>query len=131
MYILYFDGCSKGNPGKGGCGAVLYCEEKEVWSDCLYLGESVTNNVAEYNGIIMGLEHAAKLGVKRLLVKGDSQLVIHQITGKYAVRTPHLSVLHKKAKELEAFFESVEYMYVPRKHNERADFLSNQALNNI
>jgi ribonuclease HI len=78
-YSLYFDGGSRGNPGLSGCGAILYNESQDcIWSGGKYLG-SQTNNVAEYNGLIMGLEAAADLGTAALEIRGDSRLVINQV----------------------------------------------------
>ena len=69
-YILYFDGCCKGNPGPGGAGAVLYKNNIEIWSDSKFVGENVTNNIAEYTGMLIGLEYAAKQDdIDHLLVK--------------------------------------------------------------
>ena len=59
-YRLFFDGCSKGNPGSAGIGAVIYKDEHEIWSGSKYIGEGETNNKAEYMALIMGLEEAIK-----------------------------------------------------------------------
>ncbi len=81
-YVLYFDGGSRGNPGIAGCGAAL-CKkvgatEEWIWSGAKYL-HTQTNNVAEYNGLIMGLEAAADLELAPLHIKGDSKLVLNQV----------------------------------------------------
>lgn len=128
MYTLYFDGCSKGNPGRGGAGAVLFDTDKEVVSCKRYVGDSVTNNVAEYTGLIIGLEKALDYGVKELSVKGDSLLVIRQMKGEYKVNAPTLINLYKKAVELAKQFGSISFEHVYRHDNKRADQLSNEAL---
>lgn len=100
-YILYFDGCSKGNPGLAGAGAVIYKNNQEIWSNALYIGSKHTNNYAEYSGLISGLEHAIQLKIKHLIVKGDSNLVIKQMKGEYQVKSDNIKDLYHKAKTLE------------------------------
>ena len=130
-FVMNFDGCSKGNPGLSGAGAVIYnSENKEIWSDSSFVGIKATNNQAEYSGLILGLEKAKELNIKSLLVKGDSQLVIHQMAGKYKCNAPTLIGLYETAKKLEKNFEKIEYEHVLRHLNERADELSNQPVNN-
>ena len=127
-YVLFFDGCCKGNPGPGGAGAVLYKNEIEIWSDCAFVGKNVTNNIAEYTGLILGLKQAAKVGIKHLIVNGDSQLAIKQMTGVYKVNSENLIELYKTAKQLEKSFDGISYNHVYRKDNKRADALSNEGL---
>lgn len=127
-YMLYFDGCSKGNPGLAGAGAVLYHFNTEVWSDSTFVGTRSTNNQAEYMGLIMGLIQAQQMGLKQLQVFGDSQLVINHMTGVYQCRSEQLSVLYFQAKELERSFDKIEFVHVLRKENKRADHLSNIAV---
>jgi ribonuclease HI len=127
-HVLFFDGCCKGNPGPGGAGAVLYKDGIEVWSDCSFVGKNVTNNIAEYTGLILGLNQAAKVGIKQLTVNGDSQLVIKQMTGIYKVNSENLIELYKTAKQLEKSFHGISYTHIYRKDNKRADELSNDGL---
>jgi ribonuclease HI len=130
-YLLYFDGCSKGNPGPSGAGAVIYKDGEEIFAGSLFVGEKETNNVAEYSGLLLGLEKAREMGIKRLKVKGDSLLVIKQMRGEYQVRAPGLIPLYKKALRLsKEHFQDMEYLHVERKWNERADALSNEGLLN-
>ena len=126
VFELYFDGCSKGNPGPAGAGAVLYdVSRKEVASLASYVGDRETNNVAEYQGLVQGLRMALEHGVQRLHVKGDSQLVIRQMRGEYQVKSPSLQVHYKEAKDLAKTFLKIDYEHVYRNKNERADALSN------
>lgn len=127
-YKLYFDGCSKGNPGKAGAGAVIYKNNMEVFSISIFVGEKETNNVAEYNGLLIGLKEAIKLNIKELEVNGDSQLVIKQMKGEYEVRAPALVKLYTEAKILKKYFNKITFNHVYRKDNKRADELSNQGL---
>lgn len=128
-YKLNFDGCSKGNPGLAGAGAVLYLHDNEVWSDNFFVGEKFTNNHAEYAGLILGLQQAKVMGIKVLRVEGDSLLVINQMQGIYKCKSLNLIELYEKAKELETSFENISYHHIYRNKNKRADELSNIAIN--
>jgi ribonuclease HI len=127
-YILYFDGCSKGNPGLGGAGAVLYKDGQEVWGSSQLVGEKVTNNVAEYRGLIMGLQEVFTRNIKTVIVRGDSQLVIKQMKGEYKVKSSSLVEYYQQAKLLEKYFDKIVFEHVYRDKNKRADELSNMAL---
>lgn len=130
-YVLFFDGCSKGNPGKAGAGAVLYREglDEELWSQAKFVGNKETNNYAEYMGLILGLEEVvSRPDVTHLLVKGDSLLVIKQMQGVYQVKAPNLIPLYQRATGLVKQLPSVEFQHVYRLANKRADVLSNAAL---
>ena len=128
MHTLFFDGCSKGNPGRAGAGAVLYDELKnEVFAESVFAGYSATNNEAEYTGLILGLNEALKRGITtELQVRGDSQLVIRQMQGKYKVNSRNLVPLHKCATTLASKFAKIDFDHVYRDKNQRADALSNR-----
>lgn len=128
IYEMYFDGCSKGNPGLSGAGAVIYKNGEEIWSNSYFVSDSATNNVAEYFGLIRGLKRALKMNIRHLIVKGDSQLIIKQMTGQYQVKSESMIELYNIAKELETQFENISYEHVYRKFNKRADQLSNEGL---
>ena len=125
-YSLYFDGCSKGNPGKAGAGAVIYKNNMEIFSISIFVGEKETNNVAEYSGLIIGLKEAVKLTIKNLEVKGDSQLVIRQMKGEYKVNAPSLIKLFQEAKTFQKQFDKITFTHVYRTENKRADELANR-----
>lgn len=124
MYSLYFDGCSKGNPGKAGAGFVLYCGELEIATGSKYLGKQ-TNNVAEYSGLILGLQKAVEMGIEELNVYGDSMLVIKQMSGKFKVNSPSIKPYYEKAKEIKI---NATFAHIYREKNAKADELANQAL---
>lgn len=124
MFTLYFDGSSIGNPGKGGAGAVLYKDDKEIWAISHYIGENITNNVAEYNGLLLGIAECVKRDIKKLSVKGDSLLVINQMKGVYKVKAPHLKDLYNAVKEFEKSIDEIAFTHVYRSENTRADHLS-------
>ena len=127
-YKLMFDGCSKGNPGLAGAGAVIYHFNKELWSETLFIGENFTNNHAEYSGLILGLQQATKMGIKHMKVEGDSLLVINHMKGLYKCKSQNLIKLYDLSKELSSKFNIIEYVHVLRKYNTRADELSNIAI---
>ena len=127
-HVLYFDGCSKGNPGPAGAGAVLYEKDIEVWAGRLFVGEKETNNIAEYASLVLGLNEASNKGCKELLVRGDSLLVINQMKGTYKVNSDALRILYDRAKVLEKQFSKIEYEHIPREKNSRADQLANEGL---
>jgi ribonuclease HI len=126
--VLHADGGSRGNPGPAGAGAVLTTEDgEEVAGLSRYLGRA-TNNVAEYQALIMGLEEARRLGCRELEVRLDSELIVRQLSGRYRVKSPHLKPLHDRARELLAGFGRVRVSHVAREHNHKADRLANQAM---
>ena len=127
-YKMQFDGCSKGNPGLSGAGAVIYKYGKEIWSNHLFVGTNDTNNYAEYSGLILGLEKAVELNIKTICVEGDSLLVINQMTGKYKCNSPNLVEQYNKGNELKKQFDNIKFVHIFRNKNVRADKLSNDAV---
>lgn len=130
-WTLRCDGGSRGNPGPGAFGFVLEDpagSEREARGE--YLG-SVTNNVAEYRGLIAGLEAAVRHGARPLLVRMDSELVIRQMTGQYRVKNEGLKVLHAEARRVARGLPEVQYEAVRRHANTRADELVNEALDRV
>jgi len=127
-YLLQFDGCSKGNPGLAGAGAVIYNYEHEIWGKSAFIGDKNTNNEAEYNGLIIGLLEAQNMGIKQLAVEGDSMLVIKQMRVEYKVKSDKIFDLYTKAKNIAESFETITFTHIYRANNKRADELSNLAL---
>lgn len=126
--LLYTDGAARGNPGPAGAGAVLVDPQgNELAALTRYLGET-TNNVAEYQALILGLEEAAIQKVRRLKVHLDSELVVRQINGQYKVRNLHLKPLYQRVLALLRAFDQVSIIHVRREFNRRADQLANQAI---
>lgn len=125
---LYTDGASRGNPGDAGAGFYLCRTDGEkIAAGGMFLG-SVTNNVAEYRALILGLEQAIALNFFRLVVCLDSELVVRQITGRYKVRHPALLPLYEQARELVGRFSTFEARHIPREQNREADALANRAI---
>jgi ribonuclease HI len=127
-YKLQFDGCSKSNPGIAGAGAVIYRFNEEISYKIKFVGNSETNNVAEYTGLIIGLIEAINLNIKVLTVEGDSMLVIKQMKGEYKVKSANLINLYNHAKLLEKEFDFIFFKHIYRENNKRADELSNLAI---
>ena len=126
-YVLHFDGCSKGNPGPAGIGAVISKSGNEEWCGCQFIGNK-TNNQSEYSALILGLKEALSRDIKQLQVYGDSLLVINQVTGQFNVKNVLLQELYKEAINLIAKFDYITFNHVYRQFNKRADHLSNLAL---
>ena len=126
-YVLHFDGCSKGNPGPAGIGAVISKSGSEEWCGCQFIGNR-TNNQSEYSALILGLKEALSRNIKQLQVYGDSLLVINQVTGQFKVNNILLKELHQEVIKLTKNFDYIAFNHVYRDKNKRADQLSNMAL---
>jgi ribonuclease HI len=125
---LYVDGASRGNPGPAGAGAVLFGPQGEKRAEeSRYLGET-TNNVAEYQALLLGLELARNQGVKRLHIFADSQLVVNQLRGTYKVKKPHLLPLWRQAHQALQKFDTYAISHLDRSFNHEADRLARQAI---
>lgn len=127
-HVLYCDGASRGNPGKASYGFVLLDGAGRVVAE---RGEEVgvnTNNVAEYRGLVAGLEAALAAGVRELEVRLDSLLLVRQVSGEYRVKAPGLKPLHRRAVSLLAQIGTARVKHIPREQNSRADALANAAL---
>ncbi len=125
---LYTDGGSRGNPGPAGIGIVLLRESGDVCcSGGRFLGEC-TNNVAEYEALIWGMEAAVTCGVTDLLVRADSELIVKQMRGEYKVKHPGLQPLYARAKEMARGLTTVRFEHVRREKNTHADELANAAM---
>ena len=126
--VIMADGGSRGNPGPAGAGAVvLDSRGDELLALSKFLGNT-TNNVAEYQGLIMGLEAAAELKAREITVKLDSELLVKQLNGQYKVRAEHLKPFYTKAKALLQRFDRAHIIHIRRELNQRADGLANQAM---
>ena len=126
--FLNTDGASRGNPGPAGAGAVLMdAEEKPIAKLRRYLGHT-TNNQAEYQALLLGLEEALAMGIKNLTVRLDSELIVKQINGAYKVKHPDLKPLYQKAKSLLKQFDHAQVSHVRRHLNSLADQLANEAI---
>ena len=129
-HIMQFDGGARGNPGIAGAGVVLLSPDGTVLhKKSVYLGDDITNNQAEYEALIMGLQLGLDLGYKKLEVEGDSELIINQVTGNYKVRSSQLAVLLKRVVGVLDEMEDIIIRHIPRNQNKIADELANEAMN--
>jgi ribonuclease H / adenosylcobalamin/alpha-ribazole phosphatase len=127
--IVEADGGSRGNPGPAGCGAVVWsADHGTVLAEGKQAIGRATNNVAEYRGLIAGLEEAAKLGAADVDVRMDSKLVVEQMSGRWKVKHPDIAPLHQQATALAARFDHITYTWIPRAENSHADRLANEAM---
>ena len=129
--VIHVDGASRGNPGLAGAGAIVKDSRGRVVKKLRrYLGE-VTNNVAEYEALLMALEEAAALGCKRLKVFADSELVVKQVKGLYRVKNRALKDLYVKAMKIIRGFDDFKIAHVMREDNAEADKLANEAIDGV
>ncbi len=127
-YHLYTDGGARGNPGPAGIGARLMTAGGDVVEELADFIGTATNNVAEYQALLAGLEIALDRGVERLDVFLDSELVVRQVNGRYKVKDAGLKPLHQQACLLLSKFHEVDVKHVRREQNAAADALVNQAI---
>lgn len=128
MATLFADGAAKGNPGPAGAGAVLFGDAGEVLAELHKSLGHATNNVAEYEALILGLEEAKRRGIQRLDVRMDSMLVVRQMQGLWKIKHPGLRPLALRAGALLAEFPTRTIEHVPRDENSHADRLANLAV---
>ena len=125
-YLLQFDGLCVPNPGTATAGAVLYTPDRAI---VVERGEFIgpgTNNVAEYTGLLIGVRSAVDFGVKLLLIEGDSNLVVQQVSGNWKVANETLKPLHKEIRNLLLTrFDFVGIRHVYRDKNVAADAITN------
>ncbi|NTV51689.1 MAG: ribonuclease HI family protein [Candidatus Firestonebacteria bacterium] len=125
---LFCDGGSRGNPGPSAAGAVLYKEDGGVLEGRgKYLGIT-TNNWAEYQGVLLGLELARQHSLTRLKIHLDSELVVRQLNGQYRVKDAKLRLLWEDVQQALKHFTACEIVHIPRAQNAAADRLVNEAL---
>ncbi len=127
-YILYTDGAARGNPGPAGAGAFICTEDGNVVAEVVrYLGET-TNNVAEYQALLAGLEKLIQLGAEDVEIRADSELMVRQIQGRYRVKNPNLLILFREAVLLLKKIGKYSIKHIAREENSEADRLANQAI---
>jgi ribonuclease HI len=126
--FLYVDGSCSGNPGEGGAGVVIKDEQGGIVARIKrYLG-SVTNNIAEYQALIAGLQEAQRLGTRAVEVYLDSELVVNQVNGVYRVRDAKLKILEGEVRRRLGHFARWVIRYIPREENREADRLAREAV---
>ena len=124
---VYFDGACRGNPGPSAVGWVIVTSDGIVADGGERIGRA-TNNQAEYEALIRALRAARDYGFDSVEVKGDSQLIVKQVTGAWNTNDPELREYRVTVRELLTAFDDWDLQHVPREINERADKLANEAL---
>ncbi len=125
---LEFDGGSRGNPGPSAAGVVVRAEDgTPLVTIGKFLGQG-TNNFAEYQGLILAMRKALELGARKVIIRGDSELIVRQMNGQYRVKSPGLRPLYEEAQQLLRKFQSAQITHNLRHHNTLADKLANMAM---
>jgi probable phosphoglycerate mutase len=125
---MRFDGGASPNPGPAAGAAVLFdVAGTPLFEKSLFI-EHGTNNMGEYSGLIAGLELALSKGVRLLRVEGDSQLVINQMSKKWAIRNAALMPLYIRANELAKEFDRIDFGHIYRDSNSLADKVSDETI---
>lgn len=126
--IVETDGAARGNPGLAGAGVIIKDElGKNVETIGRFLGVS-TNNQAEYQALIIGLEAVTHHHPDSVTVRMDSELVVKQMNGQYRVRHPEIVPLYTRAAELASQLPNLRIEHVPREKNPGADRVANVAI---
>ena len=126
--VVHVDGGARGNPGPAAAAAVVSSPDGDVLTDATERIGRATNNVAEYRGLLLGLERARALGASEVDLVNDSELVAKQVNGEYKVKHPDIKPLHAEAMRALRGFGTWAIRSVPRAQNADADKLVNQAL---
>jgi ribonuclease HI len=116
--IIYTDGGASPNPGPASIGAVI---RDEAGHNIGLISQSIgkaTNNEAEYRAVIAALEMAAKLGVRQVELRSDSQWLVRQITGEYRVKAAAIRPFYIKVKQMQEQFDECLFIHIPREFNE-------------
>ena len=124
---IYTDGASKGNPGPAGIGVVIYdSDDRQVGKVSSSIGYG-TNNYAEYTAVIRALRIAIYFETKNVKLRTDSELIVKQIKGEYAVKHPSIKKLYDQVTKLIKKIPDCKVEHVTRNLNEKADYLSKKA----
>jgi ribonuclease HI len=126
--VVHVDGGARGNPGPAAAAAVVSTPDGDVLDEAKQTLGVATNNVAEYRGLLLGLERARALGATEVEVVNDSELVAKQVNGEYKVKHPDMKPLHAQAVAALEGFDRWRMRSVPRAQNAAADALVNAAL---
>ena len=126
--VVHVDGGSRGNPGPAAAAAVISTPDGDVLDEAAVTIGRATNNVAEYRGLLLGLERARALGATEVDVVNDSELIAHQVNGRYKVKHADMKPLHAEALAALRGFERWSVRPVKRERNADADALVNQVL---
>lgn len=132
MIYTNSDGGARGNPGPGAVAAIVRKDREILTKSSKFIGEQTTNNVAEYEGLILALELASTVTKDEITCFLDSVLVINQLLGKYKVKNSRILPLFLKVQKLQENFKKIKYAHVTREDNFQkiVDELLNEELDN-
>jgi len=125
---IHTDGASRGNPGPASIGVVFAVSDGEKVAEHSEAIGKATNNVAEYRAVVAALEHCQRWGIKRILLKIDSELIVKQMHGTYRVKSPDLRPLYQQVMFLTKSLDDFRVQHIRRVFNAHADALANRAL---
>jgi ribonuclease HI len=132
---IYTDGGARGNPGPAGAGAVITSADGKVLKEASQFLGTQTNNFAEYEAVILGLQTLKKLFNKDKLkeldieIKLDSELIARQLSGVYQIKEPTLFGQFIKVHNMQVKdFPKIKFTHIPRAKNKEADHLANEAM---
>lgn len=128
VVVATIDGAARGNPGPAAFGVVFQDASGAVRAQVSGRLGKATNNVAEYRALLAALAYAREKGWRALTVRTDSELLAHQLQGRYKVKNPQLKLLHEQARQLVVGLDYFGIEAVPRKLTRAADKLANAAL---
>lgn len=126
--VIYTDGGARGNPGPAGSGVVVYDSQMKVIREGSRFFKEATNNQAEYEAIILGLEKAKELKANEVDFYSDSQLIVEQLNRRYKIKNSDLGILFIKIWNLSQSFKKVNFYHIPREKNKKADRLVNEVI---
>jgi ribonuclease HI len=132
MIYTNSDGGARGNPGPGAVAAIVRSEGEILTKSSKFIGQLVTNNVAEYEGLIHALELASTVTKGEITCFLDSELVVKQLLGEYKVRNQNILPLFLKVQKLQENFKKIKYAHISREDNFQkiVDELLNDELDN-
>ena len=126
--VIHTDGASRGNPGKSGIGVAIFDKHYHLLEElCKFIGES-TNNVAEYQAMILAAQRAVAYNAQRVTFKTDSELLVRQLNGAYRVKSQNILPLYHELKILLGKIPEWKIQHVRREENACADALANQGI---
>ena len=125
--IVFSDGACRGNPGQGAIGGVIKDDKNCVLAELSLCIGQCTNNIAEYKALIAVLQKAKDFGALQVEALADSELLVKQVQGKYAVKSSLLRPLYLQVVALASSFLVFTIKHIPRDQNKRADELANLA----
>ena len=127
IYQIFCDGASRSNPGDASIGVSISLDGKEIHTISRKIGIA-TNNEAEYQALIDGLNYCIENSIKEIEVFLDSNLVVEQVNKNFKIKAGNLKALNSQVENMIKEFEYIEFKHVYREENKRADQLANMAL---